>query len=133
MILVAGEALVDLIPDPAKADAYDAVLGGSPYNVAIGVARLGSASAYVGRLSQDPNGEALAAALASNAVSLAFAARDPRPTPLAFVMRGTAATGSRYAFYLDATAYDGAWPYPSPWPGAAKHLHIGSLAAVDPR
>ena len=48
-------------------------------------------------------------------------------------MRGTAATGSRYSFYLDATAYDGPWPYPAPWPAAARHLHIGSLTAVDPR
>ena len=133
MILVAGEALVDLIPDPAKMGAYDAVLGGSPFNVAIGLARLGGASAYVGRLSEDANGEALAAMLADNGVRLDFAERDPRPTPLAFVMRGTAATGSRYSFYLDATAYDGDWPYPTPWPPAAKHLHIGSLTALDPR
>ena len=26
MILISGEALIDLIPDPVKADAYDAVL-----------------------------------------------------------------------------------------------------------
>ena len=133
MILVSGEALVDLIPDPQKADGYDAVLGGSPYNVAIGLARLGGTPAFVARLSLDANGEALAAALAANGVSLAHVLRDPRPTPLAFVMRGTAATGSRYSFYLDATAYDGAWPYPSQWPAGAKHLHVGSLAAVDPR
>jgi len=133
MILVSGEALVDLIPDAVKPGAYDAVLGGSPYNVAIGLARLGGAAAYVGRLSQDANGEALAEALSANGVRLDFAVRDPRPTPLAFVMRGTAATGSRYSFYLDATAYDGAWPYPSPWPPGAKHLHIGSLTALDPR
>ena len=133
MILVAGEALVDLIPDSAKTGAYDAVLGGSPFNVAIGLARLGAASAYVGRLSEDANGEALAAMLADNSVRLDFAARDRRPTPLAFVMRGTAATGSRYSFYLDATAYDGDWPYPTPWPPTAKHLHIGSLTALDPR
>ncbi len=133
MILVSGEALVDLIPDREKRDAYDAVLGGSPFNVAIGLARLGAPSAFVSRLSKDANGEALAAMLESNGVNLAYAARDPRPTTLAFVMRGTAATGSRYSFYLDATAYDGAWPYPSPWPAAARHLHIGSLTAVDPR
>ena len=133
MILVSGEALVDLIPDREKVDAYDAVLGGSPFNVAIGLARLGAPSAFVSRLSKDANGEALAAMLESNGVNLAYAARDPRPTTLAFVMRGTAATGSRYSFYLDATAYDGPWPYPAPWPTAARHLHIGSLTAVDPR
>ena len=43
MILVSGEALIDLIPDPVKPGAYDVALGGSPYNVAIGLARLGAA------------------------------------------------------------------------------------------
>ena len=41
MILISGEALIDLIPDPEKDARYDAVLGGSPYNVAIGLGRLG--------------------------------------------------------------------------------------------
>ncbi|MGA8447485.1 MAG: PfkB family carbohydrate kinase, partial [Roseiarcus sp.] len=59
MILISGEALIDLIPDPIKANAYDAVLGGSPYNVAIGLARLGSQTAFVSRISADGNGEAL--------------------------------------------------------------------------
>jgi fructokinase len=58
-------------------------------------------------------------------------ARDAKPTPLAFVMRGTAQTGSRYAFYLDSTAYDGPWPFPLVWPKGARHLHIGSFAAIE--
>ena len=49
MIMVSGEALIDLIPDPVKADAYDAVLGGSPYNVAIGLSRLGAPTAFIAR------------------------------------------------------------------------------------
>ena len=40
MILISGEALIDLIPDADEEGRYDAVLGGSPYNVAIGLARL---------------------------------------------------------------------------------------------
>jgi fructokinase len=133
MILISGEALIDLIPDPIKPSAYDAVLGGSPFNVAIGLARLGSQTTFVSRISADGNGEALAAALAANGVDLGFLARDVRPTMLAFVMRGTAKTGSRYSFYLDATAFDGPWPFPTEWPKGARHLHVGSLAAVDPR
>ena len=31
MILISGEALIDLIPDPAVENRYDAVLGGSPF------------------------------------------------------------------------------------------------------
>src|SRR6516165_8355190 len=64
MILISGEALIDLIPDPDKASAYDAVLGGSPYNVAVGLGRLGAPTVFVSRISDDGNGEALAAALA---------------------------------------------------------------------
>jgi fructokinase len=133
MILVSGEALVDLIPDRDRKNAYDAVLGGSPFNVAIGLGRLGSSTAFVSRLSNDPNGEDLAAALSEAGVDLSFVARDARPSPLAFVTRGTAQTGARYSFYLDATAFDGAWPFPQIWPKGARHLHVGSIAAVDSR
>ena len=112
---------------------YDAVLGGSPYNVAIGLARLGGRAAFISRLSADANGENLAAALTAAGVDLKLVARDPRPTTLAFVMRGTAQTGSRYSFYLDATTFDGAWPFPTLWPAGARHLHVGSIAALDPR
>jgi fructokinase len=133
MILISGEALIDLIPDPMKANAYDAVLGGSPYNVAIGLARLGSPTAFVSRVSADGNGEALIAALAENGVHLGFVVRDKRPSTLAFVMRGTAKTGSRYSFYLDATSFDGPWPFPTTWPRDGRHLHVGSISAVDPR
>jgi fructokinase len=131
MILISGEALIDLIPDPEKDGRYDAVLGGSPYNVAIGLARLGAHAGFISRLSADANGENLAASLIAERVDLSLAARDPRPTTLAFVMRGTARTGSRYAFYLDGTCYDGEWPFPAQWPGNAKHLHVGSFAAVE--
>ncbi len=133
MILISGEALIDLIPDPERANAYDAVLGGSPYNVAIGLARLGSVTAFVSRISMDGNGEALASALADNGVDLGLVLRDKRPTTLAFVMRGTDKTGSRYSFYLDATSFDGPWPFPEVWPASGRHLHVGSIAAVDPR
>jgi fructokinase len=131
MILISGEALIDLIPDPEREGRYDAVLGGSPYNVAIGLARLGGPACFVSRLSEDANGEALAASLAAESVDLSLVARDPRPTTLAFVMRGTAQTGSRYSFYLDGTCYDGEWPFPARWPASARHLHVGSFAAVE--
>jgi fructokinase len=133
MILVSGEALIDLIPDPALEARYDAARGGSPYNVAIGLGRLGAPVSFVSRLSADANGEALAAALVADGVDLSLIARDPRPSMLAFIMRGTAKTGSRYSFYLDATAFDGPWPFPPVWPAGARHLHVGSIAALDPR
>jgi fructokinase len=133
MILISGEALIDLIPDPEADDRYDALMGGSPFNVAIGLARLGAPTAFVSRISSDENGERLARALSRDGVDLSLIARDARPTMLAFVTRGTARTGSRYAFYLDATTFDGVWPFPAEWPPSARHLHVGSLAALEPR
>ena len=79
MILISGEALIDLIPDPEQDSRYDAVLGGSPYNVAIGLGRLGAPTAFVSRISADANGENLAAALVKDGVDLSLAARDPKP------------------------------------------------------
>jgi len=133
MILVSGEALIDLIPVADEDGRYDAVRGGSPYNVAIGLARLGAPTSFVSRLSTDANGEAMAAALSADGVDLTLVERTRQPTTLAFVMRGTAQTGSRYSFYLDATNFDGAWPFPKVWPAKARHLHVGSISAVDPR
>jgi fructokinase len=133
MILISGEALVDLIPDRVRDGAYDAVLGGSPYNVAIGLGRLGAPTAFVSRISQDANGEAFAAALAAAGIDLSFIARVAEPTTLAFVMRGTAETGARYSFYLDSTSFDGPWPFPRQWPVRGRHLHVGSISALDAR
>ena len=129
LVLVSGEALIDLIPrDDAT---YEAVLGGSGFNTAIGLGRLGVPTGYASRLSTDAMGEALAAELAASGVDAAFSITDARPSPLAFVTRGTAVTGSRYSFYLGATAYDGPSPLATDWPDHAAHLHIGSFMATD--
>ena len=48
MITVAHEALIDLIPVDVR-DHYQAVPGGSPANVAVGLARLGVPVARIGR------------------------------------------------------------------------------------
>ena len=129
LVLVSGEALVDLIPRDETT--YEAVLGGSPYNTAIGLGRLGVRTGFAGRLSGDAMGEALARQLAAAKVDASFSVSDGRPSPLAFVPRGTAATGSRYSFYLGATAYDGASPLATDWTDHAAHLHVGSFSATD--
>ncbi len=129
MILVAGEALVDLIP--VSGSTFEAVLGGSPYNTAIGLGRLGVPTGYAGRVSTDAMGEAMVERLDASGVDLGFVARAADPSPLAFVTRGTEATGARYAFYLGSTAYDGPSPLPGAWPDHVGHLHIGSFSATD--
>ena len=129
-VLVFGhEALVDLIP---RADAaYEAVLGGSPFNTAIGLGRLGVPTGMTGRLSNDSMGDAFAARLREAGVDIRFVERCSDPSPLAFVTRGTATTGPRYSFYLRGTAFDTPSTLPLDWPAHAAHLHIGSFSAVD--
>ena len=129
LVLVSGEALIDLIP--GSDTTYEAVLGGSPFNTAVGLGRLGVPTGFAGRLSSDAMGEALAAQLTASGVDAGFSLVDTRPSPLAFVTRGTAVTGSRYSFYLGATAYDGPSPLGTDWPERAAHLHIGSFSATD--
>ena len=57
MIVVAGEALIDLIVDPAGGLA--AVPGGGPYNSARTIARLGRDVTFLGRISNDRFGRML--------------------------------------------------------------------------
>lgn len=105
MILVCGEALMDLFPAPAEgaAIAVRAVAGGSPFNVAVGLRRLGVAAAFCGGLSTDHFGQHLASVLEREGVSLAHALRRPQLTTLSVIATGT--DGSpRYAFHGEGAA-----------------------------
>jgi fructokinase len=60
-VLCFGEALVDRLGplggDPATDLPVDDRLGGAPANVACGLARLGTKTAFIGRLGRDEIGE----------------------------------------------------------------------------
>lgn len=86
MIVTCGEALVDLVPEAAGGDTvYRPVLGGSLYNVALGVARLGGRAAYLWELSSDMLGQRLLAALAGDGVEVSPVRVSTRATPVAVV------------------------------------------------
>ena len=57
-VTVIGEALIDLVPGEAPL-AYRATPGGSPYNVAIGLARLGQDTTLMARLADNAFGHIL--------------------------------------------------------------------------
>jgi fructokinase len=99
-ILVCGEALFDVFvgADAGPRLAAEFVAGGSPMNVAIGLARLGASSAFFGGLSTDRFGEILREGLVQEGVDLSPAPRKPNPTTLSVVATG--ADGQpRYTFY----------------------------------
>ncbi|MFD2236234.1 carbohydrate kinase family protein [Aureimonas populi] len=90
MILVCGEALIDFFSTGKgeRALAMEGHVGGSPFNVAVGAARLGREVAFFGALSDDFFGKRLRRALEEEGVSLSFAKRTGRPSPLSFVSVG---------------------------------------------
>jgi fructokinase len=104
VIIVAGEALIDLIVHPDGR--LSAVPGGGPYNTARTIGRLGGEVAFLGRFSADRFGEQLRRGLAADGVDLGRAVSCQAPTTLAVAEldgHGTA----EYRFYLAETSAPG--------------------------
>ncbi len=89
LVLCLGEALVDRL-EPPDGDR----LGGAPANVACALARLGTPSAFLGRLGRDAIGEAFAAVFAERGVDTSALQWDAqRPSRVVLVRRD--ASGDR--------------------------------------
>ena len=104
MILCAGEALIDMLPRQTEAHeaAFAPYPGGSVFNTAVALSRLGTQTEFFSGLSTDLFGERLDGVLMANGVGSSLAARSDRPTTLAFV---TLTEGhASYAFYDENTA-----------------------------
>jgi fructokinase len=132
MIVSCGEALIDFLPAKTAdgAPAFAPHAGGSPFNVAIAIGRLGSAAGFFGGLSSDMFGDVLTAALHASAVDTSLASRSDRPTTLAFVTleKGDA----RYAFFDEGSA--GRMLTESDLPALPKTvtaLHFGSFSLAE--
>lgn len=132
MFLVCGEALFDLFLRPSEAGelCLDAVPGGSPFNVALGLARLGQKAEFFSGLSSDLMGKRLAAFMEKEGVGVAHAVRSSRPTALSIVALN--ADGSAdYAFYPDFPAYSAITEADLPELGPdIRFIHMGSIATV---
>jgi fructokinase len=107
-LLVAGEALIDFLPDSpgplAGVENFSRRAGGAPANVAVGLARLDAAPWFWTRVGEDPFGDLLADALADFGVPDRFVERDAdAKTALAFVSHDADADRA-FTFYRDGTA-----------------------------
>jgi fructokinase len=101
VIVVAGEALIDLVVSPDGQVA--ARPGGSPFNAARGLARLGAETVFLARLARDRFGRLLADRLAADGVTIGVPEPSSRPSTLAIATLDQAGNAD-YAFYLDGTA-----------------------------
>jgi fructokinase len=104
MIVVCGEALIDLVPIPAGDEqAYLPRAGGSSYNVAIGLARLGTPTGYLGRLSTDHFGRLLRERVVANGVDGRYLMQGDEASTLA-VVHLEPGHEPQFAFYGEGTA-----------------------------
>jgi len=105
--------------------------GGSPMNVALGLARLGNASYFLSPISSDLYAKRLRDHLTLNKVDLSLCPPTDRNTTLAIIEKN--ADGSaEYVFYLEGTADTGlqASELPDPLPQEIKIVHFGSYSTV---
>lgn len=129
LVVVAGEALVDLVPQGDGALA--SLLGGGPFNTARAVARLGARTAFIGCVSSDRLGERIAQALAADGVALAEQLRTERPTSLAMAELD-AHGAATYRFYFAGTSAEQLDPGLAlgALPDEVAALHVGGLGLV---
>jgi fructokinase len=106
LIVVSGEALFDVFAagDTDTGVMLDARIGGSPFNMAVGLARLGRPVAFLGGVSTGFLGERLMRALQTEGVDTRCVQRLDAPTTLSLV--GVDAAGVPQYSFMGAGAAD---------------------------
>lgn len=131
-VTVIGEALIDLVPagDPLT---FRARQGGSPLNVAVGLARLGIPTSMMARLGDNSLGRVLRGYLQAESVDIASSPGANEPTTLAVVSLDDDGNAI-YEFYTEGTA-DWQWTREEldRLPARTTILHFGSISSwTDP-
>lgn len=122
-----GEALIDFKATGPLA--FQGFVGGSPLNVTLAVARLGTPVALAAQVSSDLFGDAIMAHLEANGIDRSLVLRDHAPTTLAFV----AESGGDVDFsFIGEGAADTRYnPLPRPeLPQSAAFLEFGSISLL---
>ncbi|MFQ3663046.1 MAG: carbohydrate kinase [Chloroflexaceae bacterium] len=87
LLVCLGEILIDFLPLESHGELTGFTLhpGGGPFNVAVGLARLGQPTAFVGKLGADVFGRRLRRAVRAEGIDDTWLTDVPAPTTLAFV------------------------------------------------
>lgn len=137
MHLICGEALYDLFVDDSELGSggeikLKAVAGGSPYNVAIGMARLGVQVGFASDIARDFLGDRIVAQLATEGVADSFLRRSAATTALAIIATDDVGEPSYSFSGLEQAVY---YPLNEAVEKAEKvitGIHLGSIATVLP-
>ena len=127
-VWVAGEVLIDLIPEGAD---RKPVVGGGPANTAKALSRLGIDSQFIDGISSDPYGQMAKDELEDSGVKLDYVKYSDKPTCLAIVSISESGSAT-YEFVIENTA---TFDFTSDWLPKLKTetpslLHIGTLATT---
>jgi len=128
IVAVVGEALVDFV-QPRPEPMFEAFVGGSPANVAVGLARLGVPARLAARIGADPLGRRIRRHLDENGVDLSYAVAATEPSTLAIVAIGEDGSAD-YDFRVAGTA-DWQWrdgELTKALDASVAAVHSGSLA-----
>lgn len=125
-VWVAGEVLIDLIPD--SSGARQPVVGGGGANTAKALARLDIPTYFIDGISTDEFGVIARRELESSGVDLSLAMTSDKSTALAKVSLDDRGSAS-YEFSLQGTS---TFDFTSDWlpSGSPKVLHYGTLATL---
>ncbi len=136
-VVCLGELLIDFVSTESgvslvEAPAFQKAAGGAPANVAVGLARLGVPSGFIGKVGSDDFGRFLAQTLEQNGVdTTGLRYSDEARTMLAFV--SLRANGEReFMFYRHPSADMLLRPdeIDPAYVGAARVLHYGSISLI---
>jgi len=127
-VWVAGEVLIDLIPEGAG---RKPIVGGGPANTAKALSKLGIETQFIDGISSDQYGQMAMNNLESTGVKLDYVKYSDRPTCLAIVSLSELGSAT-YEFVIENTAtFDFTLDWlPNPQTERLSLLHIGTLATV---
>ena len=127
-VWVAGEVLIDLIPDGSE---RKPIVGGGPANTAKALSKLGIDTQFIDGISSDEYGQMAKEELVESGVKLEYIKFSDKPTCLAIVSLSESGSAS-YEFVIENTAtfdFNSTW-LPNPQTERPALLHIGTLATV---
>ncbi|MEM8654082.1 MAG: carbohydrate kinase [Pseudomonadota bacterium] len=129
MILCAGEALIDMIPNTQGA--YVPHVGGAVLNTAVALGRLGEDTGLITGLSSDPFGTMIEDHLTASHVTTDHAVRSDRNTTLAFVHLDQG--NATYTFYDAETATRNIQPLDiAAVPAGTQAMFFGGISLCNP-
>ncbi|EHN8826083.1 TPA: aminoimidazole riboside kinase [Enterobacter bugandensis] len=126
IIWVLGDAVVDLLPD-GEGKLLQCP-GGAPANVAVGIARLGGKSAFIGRVGDDPFGRFMAKTLADERVDVKHMRLDPAHRTSTVVVDLDDHGERSFTFMVRPSADLFLEPADLPTFSAGEWLHVCSIA-----